>query len=145
MSGLSANGAWTEDILPSARWAPFTHVHTCSRGTGVLLPSLMGNFCYYRIYKNFCNDFIFRRALCSENIIMKHYVSLINFWRVDNVLNICLFEIILSEILLYKNFTKYGITPEPVCAVLSPVPNKHTTCHTHTHQSYSVSFTYFRQ
>ena len=43
-----------------------------------------------------------------NNILIEHYVSLINFPKVENVLNICLFEIILFEIFLYKIFTKHG-------------------------------------
>ena len=64
--------------------------------------------CSYRISRNFQNSFIFGRASHSEKIIIEHYVSLIHFRKAEDVPNICLFELILSKIFLYGNFTKYS-------------------------------------
>ena len=50
----------------------------------------------------FRNDFITGKTSCLENIIIEHYASIINFQKADNILNNCLFEIILSEIFFYK-------------------------------------------
>ena len=64
---------------------------------------------HYRIFRKFHYNFIFRRMSCSKNIKIKHYVSLINFRKAKDITNICLIEMILSEILLYKNFQKCDV------------------------------------
>ena len=54
------------------------------------------------------SSLFFTTTSSSENAIIEHYASLTNFWNAENIPKLCLFEIILSEILLHKNFTKYG-------------------------------------
>ena len=54
----------------------------------------------YRILGNFWNNVIFGRTLRSKNIIIGQYASSVNFRKAENILNICLFEIILSKIFL---------------------------------------------
>ena len=51
--------------------------------------------------------------LHSENVIVGHYVSLINFREAENTPSVvCLFEIILSGIFLMRKFRKiwYNVT-----------------------------------
>ena len=68
-------------------------VHLCIKGE-------------YCISRNFLISFIFRRTSHSENIIIEHYVWLINFQKAENILNISLFGIILVEIFLIQKFHK---------------------------------------
>ena len=71
--------------------------------------------CMDHISRNFQNNFILGRTSHFENIIIERHVSLTDFQKAEKVPNICLLEIILSEIFLMQKFHKVQSVCMYVC------------------------------